>query len=205
MLFEEWEKISLEQTLDESSLSRLWKFAKEHDTGTISAFRSRTNCNNGEKISKAENLQRSKVLKAKLLKLGYGVTKIYGVYIENYGSDNAQDVKEESYFVVDLKDKHRLKKDLIALGLEYEQDSITYSKETGEYYLISSNECPDGYPGKGKVGVEVKLGTPMFGDSGEFHSKINGRPFVFKSAEDVNESITDFYPTEIRSILKLTE
>ena len=205
MSFDEWANVSLEQTLDESSLSRLWKFAKEHDTGTISAFRSKTKCNEGEKISKAENLKRSKILKAKLLKLGYGVTKIYGVYIENYGSDTAVEVNEESYFVVDLKDSKRLKKDLITLGQEFEQDSITYSKATGEYYLISSNECPDGYPGKGKDGVEVKLGTPMFGDSGEFHSKINGRPFVFKSAEDVNESITNFYPTEIRSILKLAE
>lgn len=72
--------------------------------------------------------------------------------------------------MVDLKDTGNLKKTLVKLGTEYEQDSITYSKKSGEYYIISSNKCPQGYPGKGKIGIEIKLEKPLFGNSTEFHS-----------------------------------
>ena len=193
---------SFSSYLNESSLSRIWKQTKEHDSGTISAFRSAKDCNQGEPYSKKENLQRNAKLKAKLLNLGYGVTKIKGTYIENYGSDNEKEVKEDSFIVVDLKDTGKLEKDLRKLGEEFEQDSITFQKKDGDYYLIGTNNCPDGYPGKGK---KIKLGKPMYGKSGEFHSKINGRPFVFESVESNLKKLTDFYPTEIRSIKLLAE
>ena len=191
--------------LIESSLSRVYAQTKIHDSGTISAFRSAKNCNDGEKYSLSDNKQNSKILKSKLLTLGYGVTKIDGTYIENFKTDNEIEVKEESYLVVDIKDSGNLKKDLIKLGQEFEQDSVTFQEKDGDYYIISSNECPLGYPGEGKVGKEVKLGKPIFGKEGEFHSKINGRPFVFESLDDKIESLLDFYPTEIRSIKKLSE
>ena len=146
------------------------------------------------------------VLKSKLMSMGYGVTAIKGTYIENYGSSNAREVSEESFLVVDLKDKGTLKKDLIKLGEMFEQDSITYSLPSGEYYLISTNKCPDGYPGNGRIGVEVKLGKPLFGEKGEFHSKVNGRPFVFEGAYfDRVVTLLDHYPTEIRGIKALNE
>jgi len=182
----------------ESSLSRIWKQTQEHDSGTISAFRSARDCNKGEEFSKKENLKNSKILKSKLLKNGYGVTKIDGTYIENYNTPNAVEVKEESYIVIDLKDSGNLKADLIKLGQEFEQDSITFQKADGSYLLISSNKCSDGYPGEGKVGVEVKLGKPIFGKDGEFHSKINGRPFVFESLGNL-EILTKKSIAEIRS------
>jgi len=192
--------------LKESSLSRIWKHVKEHDSGTITAFRSALDCNEGKKLSKSENKKRNSLLKAQLLSRGYGVTAIDGVYIENYGTSDEKKVKEESFIVVDLKDKKKLKKDLIELGQQYEQDSITFSKPSGEYYLISTNNCEKGHPGRGKVGVEVKLGKPFFGKDGEFHSKISGRPFVFVEGSIKNiQKITDFFPTEIRSIKALAE
>lgn len=189
----------------ESSLSRVWKQTKEHDSGTISAFRSARDCNQGAKFTKQENKKNSKILKAKLLSKGYGVTKIDGTYIENFGKSNAIEVKEESYIVVDLKDSGKLKKDLISLGEEFEQDSITFQKKDGTYFLISSNKCEDGYPGNGKVGVEIKLGKPIFGKDGEFHSKVKGRPFVFESVVGAQSLLTDSFPTEIRSIKALAE
>jgi len=191
--------------LKESSLSRIYNASKEHDCGTISAFRSSRDCNEGQPFSIKENRKRSAVLKAKLLQMGYGVTKISGTYVENYGKSNAVEVKEDSYFVVDLKDDKKLKKNLIKLGLQFEQDSITFQEKDGSYFLISSNKCPDGYPGNGSVGKEVKLGKPLFGKDGVFHSKINGRPFIFEGVIRHNEVLTDHTPTEIRSILKLTE
>ena len=187
--------------LYESSLSRIHKQTQLHDSGTISAFRSARNCNKGEAFTKSENKKNSNILKSKLLKAGYGVTKIDGTYIENYGKSNAIEVREESYIVVDLKDSGLLKKDLIKFGLEFEQDSITFQAKDGDYYLISSNKCGDGYPGNGIVGKEVKLGKPFFGKDGEFHSKVNGRPFVFESINEDLKSTTDFYPTEIRGII----
>jgi len=194
-----------EKELSESSLSRIWKQTKEHDSGTISAFRSARKCNKGERFTTADNKKNSKILKAKLMKAGYGVTRVDGTYIENYGSDNAIEVKEESYLVVDLKDTMQLKQDLMKFGEIFEQDSITFQKQTGNYYIISTNECPDAHPGKGKIGVAKKLGTPIFGKDGEFHSKVNGRPFVFESLTEKLTSTTDFYPTEIRGIIALAE
>lgn len=190
----------------ESSLSRVWKQSQEHDTGTITAFRYAPECGKGKPYTKSENKARNAKLKAKLLSMGYGVTAIAGTYIENYNTDDEIEVKEDSFLVVDLKDTGRLKKDLIKLGSMFDQDSITYSKKTGEYFLISTNTCPNGYPGSGKIGVEVKLGKSMFGKSGEFHSKVNGRPFIFEGCERDNlELLTDYPPTEIRSIKKLSE
>jgi len=187
--------------INESSLSRVWKGTKEHDSGTITAFRDRRDCNEGEPFTKSENEKRNGILRAKLLKLGYGVTKIKGTYIENYNTPKAKEVKEDSYLVLDLEDKGNLQKDLVKLGQEFEQDSITFQNhETGDYYLISSNKCKLGYPGEGKVNVKVKLGKSIFGKSGEFHSKVNGRPFVFESINNNIQKFSDFGPTSIRSI-----
>lgn len=187
--------------LNESSLSRVYTQYKLHDTGTISAFRDARDCGDGEPYSKEENKKRSTELKAKLLKFGYGVTKIKGTYIERYNTPTAKEVKEDSYIVVDLKDTGKLKKDLIKLGVEYDQDSITYSEKDGTYFLISSNKCKNGYPGNGVIGKEVRLGKPMFGKSGEFHSKISNRPFVFESSVyDKIQTLECLSISEIRSV-----
>ena len=192
--------------INESSLSRIYSQTLKHDSGTISAFRSARDCNDGEPFTKKENKKRSSILKAKLLKKGFGVTAIDGTYIENFKSKNQKEVKEDSFLVIDLKDTGKLKETLIALGQEFEQDSITFQDHlTGKYYLISSNTCKNGYPGFGKVGKEVLLGKPIFGKDGEFHSKINGRPFVFESIKQEVKELSDFYPTEIRSILALSD
>ncbi len=188
--------------LFESSLSRIWKQTQEHDSGTISAFRSAKECNQGDAFSKKENKDRNAKLKAKLLSQGYGVTSVKGTYIENYKSSNEKEVKEESFLVVDLKDTKKLEKDLKKLGEEFEQDSITFQEANQGYYLIGTNDCPEGYPGKGN---KEKLGKPLFGKKGEFHSQVNGRPFVFESIDSELKVLTDYYPTEIRSFKYLAE
>ena len=186
--------------LSESSLNRVYQQTLKFDSGTITAYRSFHNCGDGDRITKQENKSRNKILINKLLKDGYSVTKIKGTYIENFKSDKEIEVSEESFLVVDILNKGTLKKDLISLGTEFDQDSITYAVSKGDYYLISTNTCPEGYPGFGKIGKEVKLGKAMFSKSGEFHSKVNGRPFVFESLIEPTKVITDFFPTEIRSI-----
>ena len=193
----------LENVTNESSLSRVYKHTLEHDSGVITAYRSARDCGEGEKFTNTDNKKNNKILKAKLLRLGYGVTAIKGFYKENYGSENEIDVNEESFIVVDLKDKGDLKKELVKLGLEFEQDSIGYSTKGGKNFtLVGSNKCPDGYPGWGK---EEKVGKGIFGKDGEFYSRVNGRPFIFAESNGLVETILGFYPTEIRSIKALAE
>lgn len=195
---------TFEDYLEESSLSRVYKHYKEHDTGTISAFRYAKECGEGDAYSLPENKERNALLKAKLLKLGYGVVPIKGVYIENYNSDNAKEVAEESFLVVDIQDKGDLERSLKRLGSEFEQDSVTFSKSSGEYFIIgTSKTCPNAYP---SYGERIVLGSPLFGSDGVFHSKVKGRPFVFKSAVKTDiETLDKHTPTEIRSIDKLSE
>jgi len=174
---------SFSNFVSESSLSRVYSQYLKHETGTITAFRYARDCGEGKKYTRKENNGRNSILSAKLLKLGYGITSIQGSYIENYGSDNQHEVYEQSFFVVDLKDKGNLKRDLVKLGEKFDQDSITFSRQgpDGDYFLISSNTCENGDPGHGRIGVVKKLGKPVFSKKGEMFSKISGRPFVFEN------------------------
>ena len=194
--------------LNESSLSRIWEHYTKHQTGTLSAFRYAEDCGKGKVYSLSENKKRSAKLKALLLKDGYGVTPIDGIYTENYGTDDAIEVEEDSYFVVDLKDKGQLKKDLIKYGEMFDQDSITFSEANGAYYIISTNTC-GGYPGFGKIGVEDKLGAPKFGKANkgedEFFSKIRGRAFVFKELGENLITLKKLSNNEKFSISKILE
>lgn len=183
-VFEGWMKeimdITEEVNLQESSLSRIWKHSQLHQTGTITAFRYARDCGEGKVYTKGENKARNKKLESKLLSKGYGITKIQGIYIENYKSNNEIEVKEESFFVVDLKDNKKLLSDLKKLGREFDQDSICFGLEGGRRYTVfGTNDCPNAYPGKGK---NVKLGDAIFGKSGKFMSKVNGRPFIFSGS-----------------------
>jgi len=193
------------EMIGESSLVRVWGQTQKHDSGTISAFRYARDCGEGQVYKRSENMKKNAVLKSKLLMMGYSVTSIDGTYIENYKTDREREVKENSFLVVDMKDSGNLKKDLMKLGTLFEQDAITFSKASGEYYLVSTNECPYGHPGKGKIGVELKLGKTIYGKKGEFHSKIHGRPFVFENISNRLEALIDHPPSEIRSIKHLSE
>lgn len=193
--FNELQEKLMKHQLNESSLSRIQRMYFQHDTGTITAFRGFHDCGDGEKIALKENKKRNSILKSKLLSRGYGITRVKGAWMENGGIEKG----EVSFFVVDLKDTGKLKKDLIELGKQFDQDAITYAKAEGDYYAISTNECPMAWPGSGRVGVESKLGKPVFGKTGvNGYSRVGGRAFVFEE-KDLTE-LFDYYPTEIRSI-----
>ena len=199
----------IEEVKNESSLSRVHQHYVEHQTGTISAFRYALECGEGKELSKKENLKRNNELYSWLIKKGYGLTSIDGTYIENFGTPEAREVDENSYFVVDLKDNKNLKKDLLVIGSKYEQDSITFSEPNGEYHLISSNECPKAYPGEGEIGIEENLGKPKFGKANKgddlFFSKIRGRGFVFKKLGENNVSFDKLSRAEKLSVIKISE
>lgn len=162
--------------LNEASLSRTYRLLQEHDGGLLTAFRYAEECGTGEQLTRMQNMQRNRSLGGKLRAAGYGYTTVKGAYIENYGSPNAREVGEQSFLVVDAQDKGTLKRTLMQLGEEFEQDSILFIPAGGQKgTLIGTNHCPDSYPGPGK---SLTLGNPIFGRGGEFMTRVKGRPFI---------------------------
>lgn len=190
----------LQTILNESSLSRLWQKAQQFDYGTITAFRYAEDCGTGTPYTNAQNLQRNSLLLNKLRAKGYSVTAIKGSYIENYGSPNAREVSENSFFVSDMQDSGNLRQDLVTFGKLFEQDSIIFGQKNSAGVLIGTSTCPDAYPSHG---VEDRQGGALFGRNGEFMSRVNGRPFIFAEGADLNEYATLKFPTELRgAVLK---
>lgn len=155
------------------SLSRIFDHVNKYDTGMLTAFRN--------EFKRAENLKRNKKMLAQLLQLGYSVTKVSGVFVENFQSEFAKKVKENSFFVADYKNTGKLKQDLIALGEEFDQDCILFVPKGGEgATLHGTSKRPDAYP---KYGQVEKLGRIQVGDESEFFSKVGNRPFNFTNYE----------------------
>lgn len=176
MNFEDYIEMTNNQ-VNESSLNRVLKAWMKYDTGTITAFRDSEDCGDGDTITKSEKRRRNGELKQILRGMGFGIAKVKGVWFEG-----DVEVSEESFFVVDINNKGNLKSKLIELGTHYEQDAITFAKASGYYFAISTNTCKNAWPGSGKIGVEVKLGSPKFGRSGiNGFSKVNNRAFVFEN------------------------
>ena len=89
------------QVVNESSLSRMRQHMMEHDTAMITAFRGYIKDENGEQITvtRKQNLKRNSQLKAQLSK-NYNITVVQGKYIEDYGSADAKEVGEVTFFAV---------------------------------------------------------------------------------------------------------
>jgi len=172
--------------LNKSSLSRLWKHNTEHDCGAITAFRKGKGCGEGEVYTKKEKEARNKSLLSKLISLGYDVTSLKGKYPEGGG----EIVNEHSFFVVDVKDSGKLLKNLKKFGKMFDQDSILFVPKgsisgDSEAFLISTNNCPNAYPGFGKLGVKEKFNKGTLGkDSPIYTSYIKGRPFIFEEVDN---------------------
>lgn len=190
--------------LNESSLSRLYRHTREHDYGTITAFRYAPDCGEGTPYTKKENMQRNTSLLAKLRAEGYSVTKIKGTFIENYGDKSSEKERgENSFIVIDINDKGNLKKTLMKLGEKFEQDSIIFGLKGAVASLIGTNKCPKGYPGYHKI---VKQGGALFGKTGEFMSRVKGRPFVFAEENIIEEHYgVCKFPTELRGPVTISK
>lgn len=180
--------MKFQKHLTEASLSRTYEHMVKHATGVVTAFRYARDCGDGEVYTKKENLQRNKKLRAQLQSKRYGVTKMKGSAIENYGTPKAREVSEDIFFVADLKDRGNLEKNLRSLGEEYEQDSILFVPLGGESAeLIGTNHCPDAYPGYNQ---RIKFPKRQFGKDGEFFTKVRGRPWLFE------EVVREYNPPE---------
>jgi len=187
------EKMSDKQ-LDESNLSRIYRHLMDHDCAILTAFRSnpfdRTRCavsSKVEEIGLPENILKTNKLnnrdfKAVLLSTGCGVTAVDGSFIENYNTNRAVEVKEDSLFVVNLKNNSDFFNAIISLGKKYCQDSVLLiPKGCKEVFLHGTNNSQ--FPG---LDARVKVGDWKGGKDAEFMTKIRNRPFVFETYEDLS-------------------
>ena len=163
--------------VNESGLSRIKDHIDNYSCGAITAQR-------GDK-TRSENQSNNKEILAVLKRMGYGVTRVKGSYIEGFGTDDAREVGETSFFVVNHTvegdDGGELENVLRKLGEKYDQDSIL-SIRNGDAHLIGTSKRDDSWP---DYSQKERVGTGKYGKvAGEFFSRIRGRQFAFESIED---------------------
>lgn len=168
-----------ESAIYESSLNRIKFWINSKDIAGITAFRNTlTNVTDntlldyeiGHKYSKSENKLRNRDLSAALKKLGYGVTKIAGSYVEG-----GLETQEESFIVVNLNDDVNFKDNLFKLAEYYNQDSFLYKKVDDENAVIIGTNTFD-YPGYGNV---INIGKFMEKVNSTYMSRIGSQGFAF--------------------------
>jgi hypothetical protein len=124
------------------------------------------------------------VLKAALLRAGFGVTTVDGSYVENFEDPDPLkrvEVSEESFFVVNLKDSGTFVDEVKKLGELFCQDSILIIPRGGTgAYLLGTNDTS--FPG---LGNEESVGDYSAGQEAEFMSRVRGRPFTFKEVKEL--------------------
>lgn len=204
-IFKSWNKY----LLTESSLSRVLEHIQAHDCAVITAFRSDPddtskcvdNAVDGTQemqpedlgeADKKETLSKNKIrnrdLKATLLDKGYGVTPVIGSYVENFMEENSVEVKEDSLFVVNLKEDGAFIDTIESLGRKYCQDSVLIIPQGGQgAYLLGTNNAD--FPGLGNKEV---VGDFHAGREDQFMTRVGGRPFVMKERKEFKlETLAD--------------
>ena len=152
------------------SLSRLYThIEKGRAVAFISAHR-------GD-LKTPENNKRAKSLKADIKKTGNTPVPVRGEYVEDHEGKKIK-VKEKTFMVV-ADSFAKLKRDIMKLGMKYDQDSIlTVSKKTG------SNFHGTGTSGWIKKGETQRIGGSGIADvkrrsaEREFGTQIGGKSFV---------------------------
>ena len=162
----------LKQLLPESSLSRIHSKIQQYACGAITAYRN--------EFTHKENQQRNRSLLASLMAKGYSVTAIRGSYIENYGSEDATEVSEHTFWVcskTEGDDGGQLENDLVELGHKYDQDSILSKPFQKDAFLVGTSQRENAYP---PYGQRASVGSFKGGKAAEFMSRVNGREFTFE-------------------------
>jgi len=163
--------------LKESGLSRLYQHMTEHESAILTAYRNdtadMTQCMEPGDLPE-KNQIRNRNLKATLLAMNVGVTKVDGSYIEDFNTPSAKEVSENSLFCVNLKDDSDFFGTIKRLGEKYCQDSVLLIPKGGkDAYLFGTNKSD--FPGYGQ---SVGVGDAKFGDEAEFMTKVGGRPMT---------------------------
>ena len=186
-ILENWNKF----IISESGLSRLYDHMMEHDSAILTAFRN--------EHSNDENYQRNRKLKAQLLSMDYGVTKVDGSYIENFETPQAIEVSEQSFFVSNRTNDAGFVNSIKSLGESNEQDSVLIIPRGGsDAYLIGTREGNDFPP----FGEKISVGGLKMGREAEFMSKVKGRPIVFKEELETYDKLSRNQRWAIKKMLE---
>ena len=189
--------------VNESGLSRVYKHIQEHDCIVITAFRGDTNDDSkctDKAVVGGDNMERNRDLKATLLGLGYGVTKVDGSYIEDFETPLAKEVKENSLFCVNLNDDADFVERLASLSEKFCQDSIIVFPKGGKgAHLMGTNNAE--FPGYGKKSMQGDL---SMGQEAEFMTRVNNRPFTTKEGIELEtyKKLPRLQRMAVRSIQK---
>ena len=190
-----WQKF----LINEAGLNKIRQDMSDYDTAFITAFRgdiddksmcvyvppSEEELFERNKMGKrgVQNKRNNRELSAYLLSQGYGVKNIQGSYIENFGSVDPEkvprEVKEASFFVTNLNNDPEFAEQIINLGKRFCQDSVIIVPKGEEGYIYGTNKGK--YPG---LDQKETVGKFAGGETGEFMSRINSRPFVMKEEEE---------------------
>lgn len=184
--------------LFESSINRIVYWVNNYEIALITAFRGRKENiihpelvkddgkDEGETYTKYENKQRNRELSATLLRLGYGITKVDGVYVENFGLPNSRLSNEESFLVVNKNNDPDFFDNIFKLSEYYNQDCFCYkAKDDSIGYNIGTNGAD--YPGYGE---EVRNGKFVVGVKNEFMTRLNNKGFAFTDEENLDTFAT---------------
>jgi len=190
-----WQKF----LINEAGLNKIRQDMSDYDTAFITAFRGDINDKSmcvyvppseeelfeRNKMGKrgVQNKRNNRELSAYLLSQGYGVKNVQGSYIENFGSVDPEkvprEVKEASFFVTNLNNDPEFAEQIINLGKRFCQDSVIIVPKGEEGYIYGTNKGK--YPG---LDQKENVGKFAGGETGEFMSRINSRPFVMKEDEE---------------------
>ena len=183
--------------INEAGLSKIRQDMLDYDTAFITAFRGdihdKSEClyippKNKDLKERSKmgrkgvvNRRNNKDLSAYLLSQGYGIKNVQGSYIENFQDPDKvpREVKENSFFITNLKDDPEFFEQIINLGKRYCQDSVILIPKGEEAYIYGTNNSR--YPG---LDQKESLGKFMGGETGEFMSRIGSRPFVMREEEE---------------------
>lgn len=195
------------QRINESNINRMLQWLKDCDCAFISAFRSELkdirdkkstylgpdkDWEEGKRFTHEENRQKNKMMVTELLQLGYGVTKIKGVYPEGMTDESS----EESYLVVNRDDDSNFLDNLLRIAEYYNQDSIYYKargKTKGN--LIGTNNC--GCPGYHQNDEDSEMET---NSASTFMSKLGNIVFSL-----VGKEALDFWKNMVEGRMLIKE
>ena len=196
--------------LKESSLSRVRSWIDKADVAIITGFRDDpydlAKCPSGastaednQRSPKATNMLRNRDLKATLLSMRYGVTKVKGSYIEAFDTPQAIEVRENSMLVVNLEEDPNFISNITMLGKKFCQDSVLIIPKGGQgAYLHGTNNSE--FPG---LDQKVEVGSLKMGAEDEFMTRVDNRPFTFNENLDTYKRLSRLEKQAVDALSKL--
>lgn len=154
------------ETLNESSLSRTKVYIDNYDCCTISAFRASN--------TKQKNKELSSKLGAEIRKLGYSHFLVDGSWVDNFGTKQASESRELTYFIANSNFDHDFVEKMFKLGEKFDQDAIMIYPLKKKPYLLGTSKRDNAYP---KYKKTVQLKKIEYGKEAQAMTRVNGRPY----------------------------